>query len=871
MTDAKVLVSKLSRSGRRALEKSAALCISKTHFSIELPHLLFVLLEDQAKETQAILSYYALDIAQLQNTISRYLSLFKTGNSVTPALAETILLWLQEAWLQSSLHLNSPLIRTSALFIALFENARLRQEIENICPALLVIQGHELKQVVQAYLATQATDDEGGELSRNTVAVGGESPATPFQDQYCLDLTQMARDGEIDPIAGRESEIKQLVDILVRRRQNNPILTGEPGVGKTAVVEGLALKIASGDVPPLLKRAHLKSLDLGLLEAGAGVKGEFENRLKGLIAEIQKSPEPVILFIDEAHTLIGAGGGAGQNDAANLLKPALARGELRTIAATTWAEYKKYFEKDAALARRFQVVKIDEPDEEAAMAMLRGLLKKLEIHHNVRIQDEAVLTAVRLSHRYMTGRRLPDKAIGVLDTACARVHIAHTAQPNDVVELKAQAHALGLEQETLSRENAVEQKYAERIELIDSKLKDLTRLISKKEKEWQAQKELVTHLDDLYQSLDQNPGDEKALRSLQVKQKQFLKLSDKMTLIPLHVDGQTVAQVIADWTGIPVGKMMKDELNAILALKDTLTQFVKGQDSAIDMIASRLKTYRAHLDTPDKPIGIFLLAGPSGVGKTQTAHALAEVMTGSSKNLIAIHMSEYQESHSVASLRGSPPGYVGYGKGGVLTESVRRNPYSVILLDEIEKAHSDVVELFYQVFDKGVMEDGEGIEIDFKNTIFILTTNVGDALISKHKNEHYAILRELTFRHLINRFPAAFLARLTVVPYLPLDNGQLKDIAALKLAEISQRIERAYSVPMTYEEAVVDLILKDDGHVDAGARSIDHFLSQYLLPELSNKLLNHLVDHLPLSGIHISIGAGSRLKYTLKKGRQLHV
>ncbi|MBN9565616.1 MAG: type VI secretion system ATPase TssH, partial [Alphaproteobacteria bacterium] len=676
------------------------------------------------------------------------------------------------------------------------------------------------------------------------ISAGNGHTETPFQDQYCLDLTQMARDGKIDPIAGRDNEIKQLVDILVRRRQNNPILTGEPGVGKTAVVEGLALKIASGDVPPLLKRAQLKSLDLGLLEAGAGVKGEFENRLKGLIAEIQKSPEPVILFIDEAHTLIGAGGGAGQNDAANLLKPALARGEMRTIAATTWAEYKKYFEKDAALARRFQVVKIDEPDEGGAMAMLRGLVKKLEVHHNVRIQDEAVQTAVRLSHRYMTGRRLPDKAIGVLDTACARVHIAHTAQPNEVVELKAQAQALSLEQETLSRENAVEQKHAERVALINAKLKELSQFVAKKEKEWQAQKELVTHLDDLYESLDQKPSNEKALRSLQAKQKEFLKLSDKMDLIPLHVDAQTVAQVIADWTGIPVGKMMKDELNTILKLKDTLIQFVKGQDLAIDMIANRLKTYRAHLDTPDKPIGVFLLAGPSGVGKTQTAHVLAEVMTGSSKNLIAINMSEYQESHSLASLRGAPPGYVGYGKGGVLTEAIRRNPYSVVLLDEIEKAHSDVVELFYQVFDKGVMEDGEGIEVDFKNTIFILTTNLGDTLISKHKSEHYAILRELTFRHLLNRFPPAFLARLTVVPYLPLGNNELKDIAALKLAEISHRIEQAYNVPMTYDEAVLDLILKDDGHVDVGARSIDHFLSQYLLPELSNRLLMHLVDHL---------------------------
>jgi len=734
MSDAKILVSKLGRSGRRALEKSAALCISKTHFVIELPHLLSVLLEGQVKETQAILSYYALDVAQLQNAIQKHLSLLKTGNAVTPALSESILVWLQEAWLQSSLHLNASFIRTSALFMALFENPILRQEVENVCPGLLVIQRHELKQVVQAYLATQPTDDDAGEVGQN-ISAGNGPTETPFQDQYCLDLTQMARDGKIDPIAGRDNEIKQLVDILVRRRQNNPILTGEPGVGKTAVVEGLALKIASGDVPPLLKRAQLKSLDLGLLEAGAGVKGEFENRLKGLIAEIQKSPEPVILFIDEAHTLIGAGGGAGQNDAANLLKPALARGEMRTIAATTWAEYKKYFEKDAALARRFQVVKIDEPDEGGAMAMLRGLVKKLEVHHNVRIQDEAVQTAVRLSHRYMTGRRLPDKAIGVLDTACARVHIAHTAQPNEVVELKAQAQALSLEQETLSRENAVEQKHAERVALINAKLKELSQFVAKKEKEWQAQKELVTHLDDLYESLDQKPSNEKALRSLQAKQKEFLKLSDKMDLIPLHVDAQTVAQVIADWTGIPVGKMMKDELNTILKLKDTLIQFVKGQDLAIDMIANRLKTYRAHLDTPDKPIGVFLLAGPSGVGKTQTAHVLAEVMTGSSKNLIAINMSEYQESHSLASLRGAPPGYVGYGKGGVLTEAIRRNPYSVVLLDEIEKAHSDVVELFYQVFDKGVMEDGEGIEVDFKNTIFILTTNLGDTLISKHKRK----------------------------------------------------------------------------------------------------------------------------------------
>jgi type VI secretion system protein VasG len=710
--------------------------------------------------------------------------------------------------------------------------------------------------------------------------------------RFAVDLTEKARKGEIDPILGRDEEIRQIVDILMRRRQNNPILTGEAGVGKTAVVEGFALRIAAGDVPPQLKDVTLRTLDLGLLQAGASMKGEFENRLRQVIDEVQASPKPIILFIDEAHTLIGAGGAAGQGDAANLLKPALARGTLRTIAATTWAEYKKYFEKDPALTRRFQVIKVEEPSEDKAVLMIRGLAPVLEKHHRVHLLDEALEAAARLSHRYIPSRQLPDKAVSLIDTACARVAISQHSTPPEIEDCQRRIYALETELQILERETALGLDHAKRKEETTKKLDEDKATLAKLQERLKSEKALVDKVLDLRAKLvpageikkgngAENAGDKQAgakapaptppapvaaeppidpaavLEELRKTEKELREFQGESPLILPAVDEQAVASVIADWTGIPVGRMVKNEIQAVLHLADSLEKRVIGQRHGLEAIAKRIQTARARLDNPGKPIGVFMLAGTSGVGKTETALALAESLYGGETNVITINMSEFQEAHTVSTLKGAPPGYVGYGEGGVLTEAVRRRPYSVVLLDEVEKAHPDVHEIFFQVFDKGVMEDGEGRMIDFKNTIILLTTNAGSDLIMNMCKDPDLLpdpegIAKALRTPLLKIFPAALLGRLVVVPYYPLSDAMLKSIIRLQLGRIEKRVRANHNVNFTYDDNVVNLIASRCTELESGGRMVDAILTQTMLPEISKEFLNRLMDGKPVASVTVT-------------------
>jgi type VI secretion system protein VasG len=658
----------------------------------------------------------------------------------------------------------------------------------------------------------------------------------------------------------------------MRRRQNNPILTGEAGVGKTAVVEGLALCIAAGDVPPALRDVRLHSLDLALLQAGASVKGEFENRLKGLVQEVKASPQPVILFIDEAHTMIGAGGQAGQNDAANILKPALARGELRTIAATTWSEYKQYFEKDAALARRFQVVRIEEPSEALCEAMLRGILASLERHHGVRILDESLASAVRFSHRYLAGRQLPDKAVSVLDTACARVALSQNASPSAMEEIHRLVMTLEAQKRVLTREQAAGASHEKRLAEIEAGLAEAQLKLNALKSRWEQENQLVQQIQALRTQLEgeiEGTTNNRLVVVQQLRQMQntLRDLQQRTPLTHLAVDSQIVGEVISEWTGIPLGKMLDDEIAMILNLEDGLKKRVIGQDHALVAIAQRVQTSRANLDDPGKPIGVFLLAGPSGVGKTETALALAELLYGGEHNLISINMSEFQEAHSVSTLKGAPPGYVGYGQGGVLTEAIRRQPYSVVLLDEVEKAHADVLELFFQVFDKGYMEDGEGRGIDFRNTLILLTTNAASDMIAKlTADPDTAPLPTdmvAAIRPELNRiFKPAFLGRTLVVPYYPVRDEVLKQIIRLKLSKIQKRLLENHRVVLSCHESLVDLVKQRCIEVESGARNVDHLLSNTMLPEISRQLLTRMVEGEALERITVRAAENGEFVYS---------
>lgn len=874
------LIGKLTPTARMAAERAANLCMTRGHYEVDLEHLFLALLEQGGSDFVTLCQRFDISTTQLERDLNRELENFKTGNSRTPVFSPHLPSLLEHAWLLASIGTGTSRIRSGHILLALLTAPDLAQLARRGSPLFarfpLDTLKHKLAELSsQSMEASEAfTDAPAGDVVESEEGARPAQAKTPALDQFTTNLTQRARDGKIDPVIGREAEIRQAIDILTRRRQNNPILTGEAGVGKTAVVEGLAQKIAAGDVPPPLMDVALHTLDLGLLQAGASVKGEFENRLKNVIDEVKKSPHPIILFIDEAHTMIGAGGQAGQNDAANLLKPALARGELRTIAATTWAEYKKYFEKDAALARRFQVVKVDEPSLDVAASMLRGMSALMEKHFNIRVLDEAIIDAVRLSARYITGRQLPDKAVSVLDTACARVALAQSAKPEAIELGEKRMERLDVEIAALQRETVASGNHEAKLKELREARSVLAAELEGQTARWQRELDLAKKIGEMRAALEQkHAADAKA--DLKTERAELDKLVAELKdmqgdagLVPTCVDGSVVADIISAWTGIPVGSMVKNEIKAVLGLADTLKQRVIGQDHAMESVAQRVRTARANLEDPSKPKGVFLFVGPSGVGKTETALALADSLYGGERNLITINMSEYQEAHTVSSLKGSPPGYVGYGEGGVLTEAVRRKPYSVVLLDEVEKAHPDVMEMFFQVFDKGTMEDGEGREIDFKNTLIILTSNVGSstvmqACLGKAAEElpNADELAEMIRPQLFKQFKPALLGRMKTVPFYPISDDVLEAIIRLKLDRVAKRVHTNHKADFVYDDALVDAVFARCTEVDSGARNVDHILNGTILPEIAGEVLSRMAEGAAIQKIKVSANKAGKLTY----------
>ena len=886
----KGLIGKLNDTTRNTLEAAAGFCLSRTHYDIELEHFLLKLLDVTDSDLPRILKQFGVDKSRLTSDLTRSLDKLKSGNARTPAFSPTLTDMLSDAWTAGSLDFGAAQVRTGFCVLAIASSGDLSRLMREVTREFQKISAEALHKDFWNIVAGSQEDRE----TAQAVPIGMEgAPQGPGiaaagkqqnLNQFTIDLTANAKAGKIDAVLGRDHEIRQIIDILTRRRQNNPILTGEAGVGKTAVVEGFALRVVAGDVPPPLKNVSIRSLDLALLQAGAGVKGEFENRLKGLIEEVKSSPSPIILFIDEAHTMIGAGGQAGQGDAANLLKPALARGELRTIAATTWSEYKKFFEKDAALARRFQVVKVEEPTEEQCMVMLRGIVNSLEKHHNVRILDEAVQSATKFSHRYLAGRQLPDKAVSVMDTACARLSLGQNATPPLIEDATRQVDDLDVQQRVLEREVAVGVDHSERLAGIAKQRAEVSARLKSLQDRRDKELSLVSRIREVRTQLEsavapraaatdgggsaaQPAVDTVALRAeLEKLNAELDVLQGDSPLMRVCVDTQIVGEVISAWTGIPVGKMQQDEINTVLKLKDLMAARVIGQNHALEAIAQRISTSRAGMDDPVKPVGVFMLVGPSGVGKTETALALADLLYGGERNLITINMSEYQEAHTVSSLKGSPPGYVGYGEGGVLTEAVRRRPYSVVLLDECEKAHPDVLELFYQVFDKGMMEDGEGREIDFKNTIIILTSNACTDLLMKLTADPETTpspdgLAKALKPELNKIFKPAFMGRLVTVPYFPLRDDAMRNIVTLKLGKIQRRIRENHKIELSYEPAVVAEVAKRCTEVESGARNVDNILTNTMLPDVSRYLLTRMAEGQKPAGINVRVGDNGNFLY----------
>ena len=870
----KSLIGKLNDTTRGALEAAAGLCLSRTHYDVEVEHFLMKLLDASGSDAVKIFHQFEVDTSRLQKELERSLDKLKSGNARTPAISPSVLKMLTEGWTTGSIDFGATQIRSGHALLALLENTELARIARDIGKELQKIQPELLRKDFLAIVEGTQEDTDAQAAAAAPSSDGAAAPRaggkTPNLDQFTVDLTGNARKGKIDPVLGRDAEIRQVIDILMRRRQNNPILTGEAGVGKTAVVEGFALRIAHGDVPPPLKNVDVRTLDLALLQAGAGIKGEFENRLKGLIEEVKASPTPIILFIDEAHTMIGAGGQAGQNDAANLLKPALARGELRTIAATTWSEYKKYFEKDPALARRFQVVKVEEPDEQVCMVMMRGIVDSLEKHHSVRILDEGVTAAVRLSQRFLAGRQLPDKAVSVLDTACARLALGQNSIPAAIEDATREIDDLAVQTRVLEREVSTGADHAERLEAIAKRKADAEARLKALNERFTKERDLVLKLRDIRSKLEEpgTPGGEreKQRKELDTLTAELVALQGENPLMRVCVDGQTISEVISAWTGIPAGKMLKDEIATVLTLEGVLGGRVIGQGHALEQISERIRTSKASLEDPSKPIGVFMLVGPSGVGKTETALTLADLMYGGERNLITINMSEFQEAHTVSTLKGSPPGYVGYGEGGVLTEAVRRRPYSVVLLDEVEKAHPDVLELFFQVFDKGKMEDGEGREIDFKNTIIILTSNAGTDTLMKLAADPETMpsadgLVKALKPELDKIFKPAFLGRMVIIPYFPIRDEALKKIITLKLAKIQRRLMENHKITLNYTDALVDEVARRCTEVESGARNVDNILTNTLLPQVSRRILSGMAEGQKLSAIQVSVGPDSAFVY----------
>ncbi len=829
----RALVQRLDAPARGALERAAQTCRARGHATVELEHLLAELLAEDDGEPARLVRQSDLDPASLRAALGKAVDGFAAGATRTPALSAHLVETLKEAWSFASLEQGGGKVSAGGLLRAMLTAETPRRLILATLPLLARVSRDRLDQ----------------ELGRTPAAEAQTNPDDPLA-VYTQDLTAEARAGRIDPVTGRDAEIRQLVDVLLRRRQNNPILTGEAGVGKTAVVEGLAQRLVTGAVPKALAGARLLALDLGALQAGTGVRGEFEKRLRGVLDGVAASPSPVVLFIDEAHLLIGAGGQAGQGDAANLLKPALARGALRCIAATTWGEYKKHIEKDPALARRFEVVKVAEPEPEAAVAMLRGAAAKLEAHHGVRILEEGLREAVRLSHRYIAGRQLPDKAIGVLDTACARVAVSQSEPPPALADAQARLSGVALETQRLAGEDGLGGETGDRVAALEDEAATLRETAAGLDGRWRAEQEAVAAL---LGALKVGDASEIEYRRLTLETLQ----EGAEPLVHAVVDSRVVAQVVSGSTGVPAGEMLREGAAGAQDLHQRLRARVVAQDGALATICRRIQTYFAQLGEPGKPTGVFLLAGPSGVGKTETAVALADMLFGGRRSLVTVNMSEYQEAHSISGLKGAPPGYVGYGRGGVMTEAVRRRPYSLLLLDEVEKAHRDVIELFYQVFDKGVMEDSEGQLVDFRNALVIMTSNVGAETIAARAargETDPAALAAAIRPELLRAFPAAFLGRLTVAPYLPLGPAQLGEIARLKLDALRERLAAGHGAALTWDRAVVEALVARATETESGARNLDAIIADTLAPQIAGLVLERLAGAAPARAVHVALG-----------------
>ena len=869
----KTLINRLNSTCREALDEAGRIGVARTNYDIENEHWMSCLLNTANSDLPMILRHYSISAEAFHEDLVRVLNGLKTGNTRTPGLSPHMVNLVRDTWMISSLDFGGSAIRSGHVLVAILKDAR-----GHGLPVgtLVSIEADDL--IARFHDITKGSVEQGSEQSSSgggSIGEGGSDDpvfkSNKALDRFTIDLTQQAKDGKIDPIVGRDEEIRQLVDILCRRRQNNPILTGEAGVGKTAVVEGFARRIAEGDVPPMLKDVSIKALDLSLLQAGAGVRGEFENRLKGVIEEVKGSPTPIILFIDEAHNLVGAGGQAGQGDAANLLKPALARGELRTVAATTWAEYKKFFEEDAALSRRFQVVKVDEPDEPTTVQMIRCLTSTLEKHHNIRIRNDAVIDSVRLSNRYIPGRQLPDKAVSVIDTACAKINLSQNATPPKIEDLQRTIDLLLVEKESLAKESIGSVDHTDRLNEIDAQVQLNNAELDALKARWEKEKELVAQIGDLYRQFGKPDEDSASPEEIEAQitsiENELEGLQEGEPLVHACCDKEAIAETVSSWTGIPLGRMVSDEIQNILQLEDLLKDRVIGQDHALHLIAETIKYSRANLADPDKPIGVFMLAGTSGTGKTETALSLAHYLFGSDQNITTINMSEFKESHTGSSLTGPPPGYVGYGKGGILTEAVRQKPYSVILLDEMEKSHKEVQEMFFQVFDKGQMTDGTGRVVNFRNSIILMTSNAGTELVQSLCADPETApapeaIAETLHEEFIRQdiFKPAFLGRITLVPYYPLTDPVIQKIAGLKLNKVKKRIESGYGAKVEIDEMVTQEIAARCKEVESGARNIDKIVNQSLLPALSSGILERMAANHPVSLVKVGLDEGKQFK-----------
>jgi type VI secretion system protein VasG len=875
------LIEKLNGTCHKALDSAAGLCLSQTHFSIEVEHWFIKLCENPSADFAAIFKSLQIDPVKVKQQLEGTIRHFKTGNSRAPSMAVELFDLVREAWVLASLEYGAPQVRSGHLLVAALTERTLAMHLKSSSMELARIPADRLLAELRTILEKSDSEENAQEASAvatsqaATSSDGTPRPAanskTPNLDQYTHNLTAQVKSGKIDKILGRDAEIRQVIDILTRRRQNNPILTGEAGVGKTAVVEGLAVRIVAGDVPEPLRNVELRTLDLGLLQAGAGMKGEFENRLKSVIQEVKGSPVPIILFIDEAHTMIGAGGAAGQNDAANLLKPALARGELRTIAATTFDEYKKYFETDPALKRRFQEVRVEEPDEARAIRMMRAVAEPMEKHHKVRILDEAVIESVRLSIRYLPERQLPDKSVSLLDTACARVKLSQGATPPALEDVIREIEHIDIEIASINREQGAWENH-------DTRLADLKVRKEVAEQNRDALKTRVEQERKLVEEIKKavEDSESKEAEKAAAGREQLTKLRKELSevqgenpLIMPVVDGGAISQIVGGWTGIPIGKMVRNELDLLLQLDKRLGERVIGQDHALHEIAERIRTARAELGDPKQPIGVFLLVGPSGVGKTETALALADLLYGGDRNMVVINMSEFKEEYKVSQLIGSPRGYEGSSEGGVLTEAVRRKPYSVVLLDEVEKSHPSVQEIFYQVFDKGVLTDSRGIEVNFKNTIILLTSNVGTATVQKafsgkEPPPDALKLGELLRPDLLKAFKPALLGRMSVVPYMPLSDTVLKTIIEMQLKKIRGRIKENHKATFEYDPKVVEAISSRCKEVESGARNVYHIMTKTLLPAIASEILARKAEGRTVSTVKVDVDDTGAFKYDIE-------